>query len=184
MGRNKALIDVGGVPLADRVASVLRRAGCDPVVAIGGDPAELGRLRTPVLPDRYPGDGPLAGILLGLEMFAADDEASRGWMVAVACDLPDLTPGVIHALTDGCRGTRGGDVPDVVVARAGRLEPAVAMWSVSALPAVAAMHERGERALHRVITGLRHVEVSVDVGALRNVNRPVDLEPPSPPAAR
>lgn len=174
MGRTKALVEVDGIPLADRVATALRGGGCDPVVAIGGDPEELAALSVPVVPDRHPGHGPLGGILHGLELFGAASPTgcSTDWMVAVACDLPDLTPAVVRELTAADVAT---DTVDVVVARTHRLEPAVAMWSLAALAAVSSMHRRGERALHRVIGGLRCVEVGVDATALRNVNTPDDL---------
>jgi len=178
MGRNKALVDVDGTPLADRVATALRRGGCDPVVAIGGDPDALAALTVPVVPDRRPGQGPLGGILDGLELFDVTDGSAlgppTGWMLAVACDLPDLTPAVVQELTAVGAATTPGAV-DVVVARTHRLEPAVAMWSLASRPAVSAMYQGGERAVHRVIRALRHVEVDVDAAALRNVNTPDDL---------
>ena len=44
MGADKALIEIDGVAMAERVARVLDAAGCEPVVFVGGDPAlaELG----------------------------------------------------------------------------------------------------------------------------------------------
>lgn len=182
MGRDKALIEIDGVPLADRVASVLRCAGCDPVVAIGGDERLRRRLATPVLPDRLPGHGPLGGVLVALETVADADGPHRDRVVVVACDLPDLTPASIGALIDAARRSDEGAAADVVVARSDRLEPAVAVWSVSALPAVSALHGAGERALRDVIARLRHVEVGLDPAVLRNVNTPDDLHrtPPAP----
>ena len=37
MGRDKATLPVDGVPMAARVADALRRAGAEPVLAVGGD---------------------------------------------------------------------------------------------------------------------------------------------------
>lgn len=175
MGRNKALIRIDGTPLADRVAATLRRGGCEPVVAIGGDPELLAALEVSVLPDRRPGEGPLGGILDGLERWSASAPSDTGWMVAVACDLPDLTAGVVRDLTAAGLAAASGSV-DVVVARTDRLEPTVAMWSLSASTAISEMYRHGERALHRVIDGLRYVDVAVDPAALRNVNTPEDLD--------
>jgi molybdopterin-guanine dinucleotide biosynthesis protein A len=70
MGVDKATIPVDGVAMARRVADALAAAGCSPVSAIGGDPAELGRLGLDTVIDRYPGDGPLGGILTALAVQA------------------------------------------------------------------------------------------------------------------
>ncbi len=90
MGRTKALIDIDGVPMAGRVAAALRGAGCISVVAYGGSPVELDTLGMPILPDRYPGTGPLGGVLGVLELFAASD-FDVGGVFVTACDLPALT---------------------------------------------------------------------------------------------
>ena len=48
MGRDKALLPLDGVPLAARLAEVLRAGGCDPVGIVGRRP-ELRTLGLPVL---------------------------------------------------------------------------------------------------------------------------------------
>ena len=169
MGRNKALVEVDGVPMADRVAGVLRAAGCTPVLAIGGDPRELATLHVPVVPDRYPGEGPLGGVLHALEVLAADPAADR--VLVAACDLPDLTVESVAELLVPAHG----ESVDVVVAATDRMQPALAVWSADALPAVRRRFELGERAVHRMVRELRHATITVDAVALRNVNRPDDL---------
>ena len=60
-GRPKASAPYGvdGV-LGDAPIRALRRAGIDPIVAVGGDfSAELG---VPTVSDRWPGEGPLGAI--------------------------------------------------------------------------------------------------------------------------
>ena len=66
MGRTKALIEIEGVPMASIVAEALAGAGCESVVAIGGEPDELSGLDIAVLPDEYPGQGPLGGVISAL----------------------------------------------------------------------------------------------------------------------
>ena len=41
MGQDKATLPVDGVPMAARVAGALRRAGAEPVLAVGGDQTAL-----------------------------------------------------------------------------------------------------------------------------------------------
>ena len=57
MGRNKALVEVGGTPMALLVADTLSAAGCEPVVLVGGDPARLAALGLRVVPDGPPARG-------------------------------------------------------------------------------------------------------------------------------
>ncbi len=56
MGTDKALLPVDGVPMVLRVAAALRAAGCEPVVAIGGDEPALRRLGLQVLMGAHPRD--------------------------------------------------------------------------------------------------------------------------------
>jgi molybdopterin-guanine dinucleotide biosynthesis protein A len=178
MGTNKALVEVDGVPMAARVAAALRSAGCDPVVAYGGDADELAPLGMPVLHDRYPGTGPLGGLLGVLELFGRDGAAmdgvpGDGVVLVAACDLAMLTGEALRPLVEVAR--KRPDV-DVVVARTARPEPACAVWRLTALPRVLATFDEGQRALHAAIDRLRSVAVDVDAAALGNINTPEDLD--------
>jgi molybdopterin-guanine dinucleotide biosynthesis protein A len=170
MGRTKALIEIAGVPMATTVARALTAAGCDPVVVYGGDPDELASLEPPVLPDRYPGAGPLGGVLGVLDTVAEIVTVTH--VAVLACDLPAITGATIVPLVDAAR--TAPDL-DVVVARTDRLEPACAIWSVSSLAAVRRRFAAGERALHTAIGALRSVEVEVPAEMLVNINTPDDL---------
>lgn len=170
MGRTKALIDVGGVPMAARVGRALRDAGCAPVLVYGGDPTELEPLGLPVVPDRYPGAGPLGGVLGLLEHLAGDAAVTH--VAVVACDLPAITGVALGALV-----ATAHDHPDldVVAARTSRLEPACAVWCLSALAEVRTLFERGERALHTAIDHLASTGIELPAEVLVNINTPDDL---------
>ena len=171
MGRNKALIDIDGVPMASRVAAVLRGAGCISVVAYGGSPVELESLGVPILPDRYPGTGPLGGVLGVLELFAASD-FDIGGVFVTACDLPALTS---TDLVDIVEAAQAHPDADVVVARTSAIEPTCALWNPLALERVRRCFDEGERALHVAIGRPTSVAVDVDPAAMRNINTPDDL---------
>lgn len=170
MGRTKALIEIEGVAMGVRVAQALRDAGCARVVAYGGDPDEMAALGLAVWPDRYPGTGPLGGVLGLLEALA--DEPAGAAVVVAACDLPSLHGEVLLGLVDALRADPAADV---AVARTARIEPACAVWRISVAGRLRAMFERGERALHVAIDGLETVQVDVDPAALRNINTPDEL---------
>ena len=90
MGRDKALIELEGRPLALRVADSI--AGVCGTVTLVGDPANYGPLGLPGVPDLHPDQGPLAGIEAALSATEAD------WNLIVACDMPALNPASLEAL--------------------------------------------------------------------------------------
>jgi molybdopterin-guanine dinucleotide biosynthesis protein A len=168
MGRDKALLVVSGRPMAARATDALREAGAEPVMAIGGDAAALEAAGIDVVPDRYPGEGPLGGLL------TAFDALARHELVAViATDLPDVAPAVLAQLV----GDLGDD--DAVFAAAegdDRLEPLCGVWRIpSCRPVVEQAFADGERAVHRAVALVRHHTVAVRAPFLRNVNEPDDL---------
>lgn len=171
MGRTKALIEIDGVPMAVRVAGALGSAGCAQVIAYGGVPDELVRLGLPVLPDRYPGAGPLGGVLGVLELVATYEHAVAGVFVA-ACDLPALTGPSLSGMVEVAR--ERPDV-DVVVARTSTIEPACAIWNPAATERIRRCFADGERALHTAISRLDSIAVDVDPSVLRNINTPAEL---------
>ena len=161
MGIDKATIPVAGVAMARRVADALVAAGCSPISAIGGDPAELGRLGLECVVDRYPGNGPLGGILTALAVQAP--------AAIMACDLPGLSAGAVISLLDAL-----GD-HDAAIAFSDRAEPLCAVWSDRAVPVLRARFQAGERAMHRAIDGLDVAWVTVAATDLHNINTPGDL---------
>jgi molybdopterin-guanine dinucleotide biosynthesis protein A len=176
MGRTKALIEIAGRAMGDRVADALRSVGADPVLFVGGDPHELEGLSAPVVPDRYPGEGPVGGVLTALDHLATrSGPDSVDAAVVLSCDLADVTADALWPLLDAAAGDARSRV---WVAAGDRMEPMCALWSVQARGVVRERFVVGERALHRVIAELPHTTVTVDAGALRNVNRPEDLVPP------
>ena len=169
MGRDKALVEVDGVPMAERVAAVLGAAGCHPVVAVGGDAAVHARLGLPAVPDRWPGEGPLGALVTVLGAFDPDVDA----VVVVACDLPWLDGATVDALI--ARFIAAAGSADAVVAHSDRLEPLCAVWACQAHRPLERLVLEGERAVHRALESLRVVTVQVDPSAVANVNSPADL---------
>jgi molybdenum cofactor guanylyltransferase len=173
MGRTKALIAVGGVPMAARVASSMADAGCSPVIALGGDPEELQSLGVEIVADLSPGEGPLVAVVAALSLFANGSPADGGRDVMVlACDLPFVSAADLGRLTSAAVAHPDADV---IVARTDRLEPGCAIWRWTARHRLAERATSGERAVHRAMESLVTVEVPVDAWALRNINTPADV---------
>ncbi len=168
MGTNKALIEVDGRAMADRVLDAARAVGVDPVVILGGDPYELAALSAPVVLDRYPGEGPVAGVLGALRHF----EGAAERVLVLPCDLAHVDAATLLPLIEA---EAGDGFSQVWVAATERLEPMCAIWSIQAADRIQELFDAGERALHAVISELPHVAVTVDPAGLANINTPDQL---------
>jgi len=83
MGRNKALLELDGLPMVIRMARL-----AEPHVAsvtVVGPPEQYASLGLSVVPDRWVGIGPLGGITTALTGSSAD------WNLILGCDLPLIT---------------------------------------------------------------------------------------------
>jgi molybdopterin-guanine dinucleotide biosynthesis protein A len=169
MGQTKALIDVGGQPMATRVAHALAMAGCRDVVLIGGDSTELAALDLPVIADQHPGAGPVGGVLTALHHHLLQRSGATHVVIA-ACDLPGLTASAVERMLNAAT-----EATNVVVAKTDRLEPVLAVWNVQMFTPIEAAFETGIRALHEVLALFDVVTVAIDPGEMRNINRPEDL---------
>jgi molybdopterin-guanine dinucleotide biosynthesis protein A len=105
-GRPKALLELGGRRIIDRVAHVVRQV-TDDLLIVTNTPELYASLGLPMVPDAFPDGGSLGGIYSGL--LAASGDAA----FTVACDMPFLMPEVARLVT-----ARAGEA-DVVVPRVG-----------------------------------------------------------------
>lgn len=168
MGRDKALIEVSGQPLAIRVAQVLRDAGAGEVFAVGGDLDALVDLGLPGIPDDHPGEGPLGGLLSALR------HASSPLVTVLACDLATAQPQAVRLLVKAL--ATDPNLACAIPMVGGRLEPLHGAWRCSVLSEVQAAFDRGERAVHRAIAGLVRATVhGIDPAALVDVDTPTAL---------
>ncbi len=148
MGSDKALLEVGGTPMALRVLNTLRSVGCAPVVLVGGDARSLGALGATIVDDIAPGEGPAGGIISALRALAGADH-----VFIVSCDLPYLLPEHLRPLIDAM--DRETDVVQVAVATAERLQPLCALWRPSVLPVIEAAFASGVRSVHGLLDVVR-----------------------------
>ena len=181
MGRDKGLLDFGGVPLILHTARLLEPLVGE--VTVIGSPRRYTRLGLRAIADDAqaqrgadgPGYGPLAGIATALAV-----TRSR-WNLIVACDLPYLSAGWIdwllsRALQSHC---------EAVVPRTERgIEPLAAVYSRDCGAPVAAALARGVRKVSDAIEEFRVDFVyprewrKIDSSGLilRNMNAPGDYE--------
>ena len=92
MGNDKAFVDLNGVQLAVRTATVLAEAGCTSVVLTGRQPA-LARLGLPVVADADVGfHHPLLGVSAALR------NATTSLVLFAPCDVINLRPSHLEPL--------------------------------------------------------------------------------------
>jgi molybdopterin-guanine dinucleotide biosynthesis protein A len=164
-GTDKALVEVDGRPMAERVAAVLESASCAPVVFVGGDGDRLMSITgREIVADSWPGEGPLGAVVDAVQRFV---RLGAEGVVVAACDLPDLTVDAVRSVV----GTGGV----IAVAVAERLHPSLTYWPTSAATQVDGLFRSGCRAVHEALDALGATRIAVAEEALRNVNRPTDL---------
>jgi molybdenum cofactor guanylyltransferase len=167
MGADKPTLLIAGAPMAQRVAAALLAGGCTPVITVGGP--TVGEIES--VPDRWPGEGPLGGVVTALSHMVGPD-IRRDAVMVTAADQPLLEAAVVASLVGAL-----GDF-DVAVATdsAGAPQPLCALWTVRCLPYVQAAFDAGLRAVHGALMQLDTIEVAVADESLTNVNTPADVE--------
>jgi molybdopterin-guanine dinucleotide biosynthesis protein A len=165
MGRDKALLELEGSRLICRVAEAVAAAAGS--VALIGDPEKYAGLGYRVLPDIFPGYGPLAGIHAALDASAAD------WNLIVACDMPEIEPGFLTELLETAE--RSGADCLLPAGEFGRPEPLCGVYTAGAADTIRRALESGVRKVLDGLAGLRVDIVPVGArGPFRNINTPGD----------
>lgn len=169
MGTDKALLEIDGVPLAAGLRRVLLAAGAEQTIAVGGDLVALDRLGFDTRADAWPGEGPLGGLVVGLE------QVRSPIAVVLACDLPRLTADVVADLVAQLESV---DADAVVPVVDGRPQPLAAAYRTTVAPALRGRFEAGERSLRGGLAAIRVHELAwyLDPVPFLDVDTPDDLD--------
>ncbi len=174
MGADKAKLPWRGITMLEWIVAELAHAFED-LVVVAGLNQDMAGLALPgiarVICDTEPFQGPVRALRVGLTAVQAEVAFTCG------CDLPFLNPGLAAAL---CDMTAGHDAAIPMVG--GRLQVLHAAYRKSCLPALDAMLQRGERALHKVASALNSRIINEDelrrydpeLLSFFNVNTPED----------
>lgn len=139
MGTNKALLDLDGCTVIERIARMLltlfprvlivtNTPVCPP-----GRPEDYGHLDLPVYRDLVSDYGPLGGIYTGLRV------SEHFGNLFVPCDMPFIDEAHIRPLVE--HRARA----DVVIYRHRKAEPLFGLYNQRCLPPIQEMIERGQR---------------------------------------
>ncbi len=173
MGSDKALLPIDGKPLIRRLASELAPRFASLAVAIGPPEREAtyraalgewgGSAR--LIPDAYPGCGPLAGL------HAALAEASPGYVFVVACDMPSYSQALYARLA-----AYAGSGADIIHCAG---QPFHALYHSRIAPAVEQALQTRKLRVMGLLSELNSLAVEADDGELSaafvNLNTPEDF---------
>jgi molybdopterin-guanine dinucleotide biosynthesis protein A len=187
-GTDKALVRLDGKTMLQRTGELLASVCHDvTIVAAAGKYADA---PWPVIADRWPGQGPLGGILTALHHLGEADAADKSrhveydpcpFALILSCDMPFLTVEFLRFLTDRALSSEAA----IIVPEASRrLEPLCACWCSASAAAIQAAFDAGGR---KVTEAMKHVSMEVldeadwkrfdsDGRLFWNMNTPADYE--------
>jgi len=147
-GQDKALAEIDGAPMLLRMRALLSRVAADvQVVAVLQKYAALG---VTGVPDRWEGQGPLAGIITAL--LTTKENGRAGWNLIIGCDMPFLTEEWLSYLLK--RALASG--AEVVAPKSVQgLEPLCACWRTSAATKLQHALESGTRKITEAMKQLQ-----------------------------
>ncbi|MFP4511803.1 MAG: molybdenum cofactor guanylyltransferase [Acidimicrobiales bacterium] len=171
MGRDKAFIELGGLPLVSRCCDAVVEAGAREVIVVGGDRPRLEALGLAVVDDSYPGRGPVGGVVTALEAGQGPD-----LVVVLACDLAAPSPTAVDLTVEALVAH-----PEAGVARPSYQQMPQWLhgcWRVStALEPLRDAFDRGARSFREATAGLVVVGVEgVAPSHLADLDTVHDLE--------
>jgi len=170
MGRDKALLELGGESLVTRAAARLDELAGEVVLASGVRPRYPETGRTCVL-DSGADLGPLGGLDAALDHA---EHHLRERVLVLACDMPDLPSALLARLLARARRT---DADLCLLAGPAGDEPLCAVVHVRARPAVRAALARGARRMdsfHGDVRVERLALAADELALVANLNTPED----------
>jgi molybdenum cofactor guanylyltransferase len=148
-GRDKALVEVGGMPMIARMIELLQSTTKQ--VKIVAMPGKYAAFASEIVEDRWPGEGPLGGVITALDD-AAQSTARPEWNLIVSCDMPFLRQDWLRFLANRAAKSNAQVIFPHSVSGP---EPLCACWQTGAAAKLRSGFERGVRKVTEGIALLR-----------------------------
>jgi molybdenum cofactor guanylyltransferase len=150
-GRDKALVEMDGAPMLSRMRGLLSSvAGNAQVIA---PPHKYAPLGITGIPDRWEGQGPLAGIVTAL--LTTNETGGADWNLIVGCDMPFLTREWLFYLAGRALVSNA----EVVAPKSLQgLEPLCACWRTNAAAKLQDAFDSGTR---KITQAMRHLHLDI-----------------------
>src|SRR5882762_1574443 len=151
-GRDKALVEIDGVPMLLRMRGLLGAVSQN--VTVVAPPLRYAVLGVTSVSDRWEGQGPLAGIITAL-LTTKESGTVADWNLIIGCDLPFLTREWLSYLAERALASRA----EVVAPRSAQgLEPLCACWRASAADKLQSVFDGGVR---KITEAMKSLEMEV-----------------------
>ncbi|HUI75966.1 MAG TPA: molybdenum cofactor guanylyltransferase [Candidatus Acidoferrum sp.] len=177
-GQDKALVKLGGQTMLERSCALLQEAIGNATIVVGAVRYEFPTARH--IEDRWPGEGPLGGIITALE--DAKQQSQRGeWALIVSCDMPFLTTAWLKHIVELAEKS---DADAIVPRSDSGLEPLCACWRIASTEQLQTAFGAGVRKIGEALQRVR-MEVLDEPEWKRfdtagrlfwNMNTPADFE--------
>ncbi|MCU0480317.1 MAG: molybdenum cofactor guanylyltransferase [Anaerolineae bacterium] len=166
MGRDKAWVDLGGIPLIHHLLFAIHKAEFDDIFLVTNQRSKYDSLDLPIHPDSFINCGALGGIESALT------HSKHDWTLAVACDIPFIRPDVLNLLVKSSH-----DNIDVVLPVAGEMtQPLCALYHKRCLDVARAQLNAGQYKVRDFLQKLRLMLITInDPWCFFNVNTPQAL---------
>jgi molybdopterin-guanine dinucleotide biosynthesis protein A len=137
---------------------------------VGGSPRQP-LVRFGFVPDLYPGEGPLGGIVSALQNSSAD------WNLIVACDMPGLKVDFLRALLEMAEHSQGDAI--IPTGPSGLLEPLCGAYHRRCYRPLSEAFDHGVRKIALALREVRAITwpVPEELSCFQNVNTPEDWAP-------
>ena len=149
-GQDKALLRLAGKPALGRMLEVLGESGVREMIVVG-EKSRYGHLGSRCIKDKWPGEGPLGGIVTAL-WNSVPQKYGYVWNLIVSCDMPFLAGEWLAYLV---RRAVASDAEIVVPCSVSGLEPLCACWRTTAVTTLKDAFDRGVRKVSEGIALLR-----------------------------
>jgi molybdenum cofactor guanylyltransferase len=164
MGRDKALLPLGGITMVEEIAHRVRSAAGN--VTLIGPVDRYAHLGFPIVPDAVENCGPIGGLYTALQVTGSD------WNVLVACDMPCVTEAFLKQLIEAAEAS---DTDCVVPEIDGEIHPLCAVYHRRLVTAAESAIHRKLFKMQDFISTLRTSRWPVpDAALLRNMNTPLE----------
>lgn len=147
MGTDKALLDIGGVPLLERVLCAARPLGL-PLFLVAEPRPGYTDFGIPVVPDSQADQGPLGGLDTALD-YLQRQVPSADALLLLACDLPHLSCSFLRFLLERFAGSDALAPVDEHGP-----QPLCAVYGPGAAPAVKTALAQDRLSLRRLLTDI------------------------------
>jgi molybdopterin-guanine dinucleotide biosynthesis protein A len=170
-GRNKALVEINGIRLIERVIRVMEPL-FGRLIIITNTPQDYAYLKLPMVEDLIKGLGPLGGVFTGLQTMSDD----AGFFVA--CDMPFLSGELIYHMVDVLE-----DFDAVVPKVDWKIEALHAVYTKHCIPAIKKLIDNKEYQVIKFFKSIRVrylnkeeiLNIDPEMRSFFNINTPEEL---------